>query len=95
MQYQVQHEEQGQRGEFFIQQDGRRIAEMTYRRHASIATIDHTEVDMALRGGGVARKLVDSAVAWARSSGVKLRSTCSYASAVLARDASLRDVLAD
>jgi predicted GNAT family acetyltransferase len=91
----VEHKDQGSRGMFFIQQDGKRIAEMTYSRNSPTrATIDHTEVDPSLRGGGVARRLLDAAVAWARANDIKFSSTCSYASVQFARDKSLHDVLA-
>jgi len=95
MELPVEHKEQGNRGMFFILRDGERVAEMTYSRSApSRATIDHTEVDPSLRGGGVARRLLDAAVAWARANDIKFSSTCSYASAQFVRDRSIRDVLA-
>jgi uncharacterized protein len=75
----VQHEERGQQGMFFIRRDEENVAEMTYRREGAVAIIDHTEVLPALRGRGVARKLVDAAVEWARSNGIRLEATCSYA----------------
>lgn len=91
----VAHEESAGRGVFHITRDGRRMAQMTYRRtSATHVVIDHTFVDPGLRGGGVARALLDAAVAWARGTQTKMSSTCSYASAHFARDASLRDVVA-
>jgi predicted GNAT family acetyltransferase len=89
----VQHEEHGQRGTFFILQDGERIGEMTYRRAgAALAIIDHTEVVPRLRGKAIARKLFDAAVKWARDNQIRLGATCSYAEVQLARDPSLQDV---
>ena len=89
----VQHEEHGQHGTFFILQDGQRIGEMTYRRAGSaLAIIDHTEVLPRLRGKGVARKLFDAAVKWARENHIRLGATCSYAILQFARDPSLADV---
>src|SRR5262245_58115711 len=91
----VQHREQGGRGEFFIERDGERVAEMTYRRLSETTIlVDHTEVDVSLRGGGVARKLLDAMVAWARQSGIKIDATCSYVVVQFARDKSLADVKA-
>lgn len=91
----VQHQETGGRGEFFIERDNVRVAEMTYRRlNASTVLIDHTEVDFSLRGGGVARQLLDAAVAWARQNGAKIDATCSYVLVQFARDKSLQDVRA-
>lgn len=89
----VEHDESGQRGTFFIMQDGQRIAEMTYSRAGSqLAIIDHTEVLPDLRGQGVARLLLDAAVKWARGKHIKLGATCSYAVVQFARDKSIQDV---
>ena len=91
----VAHEEQSGRGSFFIERDGARIAHMTYRRvDASTILIDHTLVDPALRGGGMARRLLDAAVSWARSTGTKITPQCSYVVAQFKRDRSIGDVLA-
>jgi uncharacterized protein len=91
----VSHEESGGRGAFFVQRADVRLAQMTYTRTAKDRVIiDHTEVDDALRGLGVARKLLDAAVAWARSSGTKVIATCPYAKAQFEKDESIRDVLA-
>lgn len=93
MQHQVSHTEQDQRGVFFIEENGARIAEMSYRRLGeSRVLIDHTEVDPRLRGRGIARQLLDAAVAWARASGTRLSATCSYVQVQFARDPALRDV---
>ena len=49
----VAHEEKGHRGAFYIEQDGKRVAEMTYERISpSLVTIDHTKVDASLGGKG-------------------------------------------
>ncbi len=94
MQLEVRHEERGNHGVFFIDRDGTRIAEMTYQRMGDTRVIiDHTEVDPSLRGQGVARRLLDAAVAWARQTGTKLGATCSYVVVQFARDKSLADVI--
>ena len=91
----ISHAEHDNRGAFYLERSGTRIAEMTYQRNdASRVTIDHTEVDVALRGQGVARKLLDAAVAWARQTGTKITPRCSYVVAEFARSKSLGDVLA-
>ena len=92
---QIQHEEIEHNGAFFIEQDGKRVAELTYSRaNDSLVIIDHTEVDRSLEGQGVARSLVDDAVRWARETGTKVAATCPYASAQFAKDPSIRDVMA-
>ena len=91
----IAHEEANGRGAFFVERDGQRIAVMTYRRVGErLVVIDHTEVDASLKGMGVARRLLDAAVAWARESATKLSATCSYATAQFDKDPSIRDVLA-
>ena len=91
----IAHEEHGTRGAFFIELEGRRVAELTYgRRSASLVNIDHTEVDASLRGQGAARKLLDAAVRWARETHTQFTATCSYASAQFTRDDTLADVVA-
>ncbi len=95
MSHVVQHVVEGHRGAFIIEQDGRRVAEMTYSRTSdSLVIIDHTEVAPSLGGQGVGRQLLDAAVLWARGTGTKVLSTCPFASAQFAKDPSIRDVLA-
>ena len=91
----IVHEENHPRGAFFIEQDGRRVAEMTYSRaNATLIIIDHTEVDPSMAGQGVGRKLLDATVSWARETGTKVLATCPFAKAQFERDPSIRDVLA-
>lgn len=91
----ISHEESGHRGAFYIEQGGKRVAEMTYSRaNPTLVIIDHTEVDKSLGGQGIARKLLDTAVTWARATNTKVMATCPYASAQFAKDPSIRDVLA-
>jgi uncharacterized protein len=90
----ISHEEHGNQGVFFIERDGARVAEMTYQRMGdSRILIDHTEVDVGLRGQGIARRLLDAAISWARQTSTKVGATCSYATAQFTADPSIRDVL--
>jgi predicted GNAT family acetyltransferase len=91
----VKHEESGHRGAFYIESEGKRMAEMTYSRTTpALVIIDHTHVDPSLSGQGVGRQLLDTLVTWARATQTKVMATCPYASAQFAKDASIRDVLA-
>jgi predicted GNAT family acetyltransferase len=90
----IHQEERGNAGAFFIDGEGRRLAELTYTRSGPGAVVlVHTEVSSALQGRGVARKLVDHAVAWARQTGTKLIPVCTYAKSVFDRNPDLHDVL--
>ena len=91
----IQHEESDGRGAFFIEREGARLGQMTYSRAGDdLIIIDHTEVHQKLQGLGVARRLLDTAVAWARATKTKVMATCPYAKAQFAKDPSIRDVLA-
>lgn len=90
----VKHEEADGRGAFFFEHKSVRLAEMTYSRTTpSLVIIDHTEVSPKLQGMGVARKLLDTLVAWARETKTKVAVTCPYAKAQFQKDPSIRDVL--
>lgn len=92
---QIQHQETQRGGEFFIERDGRHIAEITYQYqddHTILA--DHTWVDLTLRGQGVARQLLDILVAFAREKQLKIVPTCSYVDVMFQREAEFADVVA-
>lgn len=89
----VQHEETDGRGAFFVERGGERLAEMTYSRTSpALVIVDHTEVNAKLQGMGVARRLLDTLVAWARQTGTRVAATCPYARAQFEKDASIQDV---
>jgi predicted GNAT family acetyltransferase len=87
-------EEQGHRGAFFIERGGQRLAALTFSGtpDGKLVILDHTEVSESLRGQGVARKLVEAAVAWARRTDVKLLPLCPFAKAVFDREPQFGDV---
>ncbi len=90
----ISHDEPDHRGAFFMEADGKRVAEMTYSRvNDSLVIIDHTEVSPTLAGQGVGRQLLNAAVAWAREHGTRFLVTCPFAKAQFDRDPTIRDVL--
>ncbi len=58
---------------------GNRIAEVTFPISDGVANINHTYVDPALRGQGIADQLLTAAVEQIRLAGLKACPTCSYA----------------
>jgi predicted GNAT family acetyltransferase len=90
----VGHEEDGHRGAFVIEAEGRRLAELTYTVAGSRVILDHTSVDDSLRGTGAGRELVQAAVEWARANDRRLMPLCPYARSVFDKTPEYRDVLA-
>jgi len=94
MEHVIEHLDAGDKGAFFVQKSGQRIAEMTYSRtNPTLIIVDHTEVDASLSGQGVGRKLLGALVLWARDTGTKVLPLCPFAKAQFIKDASIRDVL--
>lgn len=91
----IQNQEHGANGAFFIEQDGEWIAEMTYRKSgADTIIIDHTEVDESLKGKGVGKDLVKSGVEFARQNNLKIVAQCPFVKKVIDETPDYADVLA-
>jgi predicted GNAT family acetyltransferase len=90
----IQHFEKNNKGLFFVRENGKRVAEMTYKRkNKNTIVIDHTEVEKSLQGKGVGLELVLKAVEYAREDNQKIIPECSYAKSVLDKREDLADVL--
>ncbi len=73
----VQQDDDQKKGALFVEQDGERLAEMTYSWAGDDKfIIDHTDVSDSLRGQGVGRHLLDAAVNFAREKNVKIIPLC-------------------
>ena len=91
----IQRQEHGRKGAFFIDEGGEWIAELTYTRSGEdTIVIDHTEVDPKLRGENIGQDMVAAAVAFARENGLKIKATCPYAKKVIDATPEFQDVLA-
>ncbi len=87
-----------QRGEnrFFIGDDPKKpIAEITFRLvgNETILVIDHTYVAEELREQGIARKLLEKVVEYARAENKKIVPFCPYAKKVMIGNPAFADVL--
>ena len=92
---QIQRQEHGRRGAFFIEEDGEWIAELTYiRSEDGEITIDHAEIEEELRGEDLGKDLIKAAVEFARESGLKIRPACPFARKVMNETPEYQDVLA-
>lgn len=89
----IRHERGGDGGVFLLDQDGRQAGELHYHLAGGRMVITHTEVAPQLRGGGLARTLVDAAAVWAREQKLGILPKCSYARAVLLRSPAHADLV--
>jgi predicted GNAT family acetyltransferase len=90
----IQREDNGQYGEFFIEENNDRVAFLAFRWVEDVLTLDHTEVDEKLSGRGIGKQLVTAAVEYAREKKVKINPLCSYAHALFEKIKDFADVRA-
>jgi hypothetical protein len=90
----IQHTDDGKKGQFYIEIGDTKKAEMTYVWAGTTKIIiDHTEIDDSLRGKGVGKKLVLKAVKFAREKEISILPLCPFAKSVFDKEAAFRDVL--
>jgi predicted GNAT family acetyltransferase len=89
----ILHKEARNKGAFYIEEDGKKLAEMAYSRYSEgHIIIDHTEVDDALRGRGAGKKMLTHAVEWARENNIKITPVCSFAYSLFEKISDFEDV---
>lgn len=66
------------KGAFFIQRDGKRLAEMVVSISGSNLTVYHTEVSETLKGKGVSTQLLETMVQYVRDNNLKVIPLCPY-----------------
>jgi predicted GNAT family acetyltransferase len=79
-------------GRFELDVEGH-VAFADYRRQGGRLVIDHVETPIALRGGGVASKVMQGVADQARREGAKVVPICSYAVAWFQRHPEAADLL--
>lgn len=90
----IQHEQSTSKGAFYIEENGARLAEMTYSKAGdALIIIDHTEVSDALRGKGAGKQLVSAAVDHARKNNLKILPLCPFAKSMFEKVKEFQDVL--
>ncbi|MDB5232494.1 MAG: family N-acetyltransferase [Chitinophagaceae bacterium] len=90
----IQRKQHENHGKFFIEIDGKEVAEMVYRiEDDNVMAIDHTEVGPELKGKGAGLLLVKAGVEYAREHHMKIIPYCSFAKAMFDKKPELRDVL--
>lgn len=88
----IRHERSGKSGRYILSADGVE-ADLTYRLTGGVMSIDHTFTPPALRGQGIAGRLVARAVRDARAEGLKVTPVCAYAARWFEDHPDQRDLL--
>ena|SRR6218665_2224238 len=90
----VQHHRGATNGVFYIEDNAKQIATMTYVfRNEKTFIIEHTIVDPAYEGKGLGKQLVKAAVNFARENDLKIIPLCPFAKAIFDRVPEFADVL--
>jgi len=66
------------KGAFFVEEDGKRVAEMVVSISGSNLTVYHTEVSESLKGKGVSTQLLEKMVQYVRDNHLKVIPLCPY-----------------
>ena len=89
----IQLEQIGSKGTFYIEKDGKRVAEMVFSKAGGdLIIVEHTEVSDELRGTGAGKKLVQHAVEYARKNHLKILPLCPFTKSVFERTPEFADV---
>jgi len=90
----IQRTDDGKKGKFFVEKDGKEVAEMTYTMAGETRMIiDHTGVDDSMRGTGAGKQLVKAGVEFARENELIVLPLCPFAKAIIDKIPEYQDVL--
>jgi predicted GNAT family acetyltransferase len=93
----IKHNEPGSyyddAGAFYVDQEGKRLGELVYKKLTDRIIIEHTEVSDELRGKGAGKQLVAAAVDYARKNNLKVVPLCSFAKGLISKVKEFQDVL--
>lgn len=95
MEIKIEHQDKETKGVFFVQENMKMVAEITYSKAGTDKIIiDHTHVDESLAGQGVGAKLVKAGVVYARKNSLKILPLCPFANAEFKKHSEYDDVKA-
>lgn len=93
MEPEILQKEIGDRGKFYVEENGKTLGEVIYfRRDNGILVLDHTEVAPEMAGKGLAGKLIKHSVEYARENNLKVDPVCGYAAKQFERHEEYQEV---
>ena len=81
------------RGRFELELAGE-VAHLDYQRRGDVLYAHHTEVPAAHRGHGVAGRLADALVTYAREQGLRITPACTFVSSYMRKHEDTHDLIA-
>ena len=94
MDFNIEHKQNDRRGVFLIEGQSGIISELTYSLKDKIMVLDHTETKIKEEGKGLASKLVEFSVNYARENNYKIEPLCPFAEVQFDRHPEYSDVRA-
>ncbi|BBE18038.1 acetyltransferase, GNAT family [Aquipluma nitroreducens] len=90
----VKQKNDSKKGMFYIEQDEKIVAEMTYVwAGTEKIIINHTEVNEILKGQGAGKQMLSKAVEFVRENGLKIIPLCPFVKSVFDKKPEYDDVL--
>ena len=90
----IKHQNDAKNGKFYIEENGKQVAEMTYVWAGKERfIIDHTFVGEELKGKGAGKQMVIKAVEFARQNKLKITPLCPFAKSVFDKTPEFSDLL--
>jgi uncharacterized protein len=80
----ILQKDNGKTGMFFIEQEGKKVAELIYSWRGEDAIImEHTEVNEVLEGKGAGKELVVKTKKFAQEKGIEIVPLCPFAKSII------------
>ncbi|CRK50414.1 GNAT family acetyltransferase [Rhodococcus sp. RD6.2] len=92
MSHRIEHVPEHNRFEILV--DDKVAAYAEYTEHHGVRDFDHTVTETEFRGQGLAGALVAAALDTTRAEGLKIRTSCSYVDAYVAKHPEYQDLVA-
>lgn len=94
MEFQIKHKETNDTGMFYMEDEAGIISELTYKNRDGVMMIDHTQTRESMKGNGLASKIVDHTVRYARKNEIKINPICPFVVSKFNEIKAYQDVLA-
>lgn len=93
MNLQIKHQETENQGKFYLEDEKGIVSELTYKsKDNGIMVIDHTKTRKNLEGNGLASKVLDHVVHYARENSIKINPLCPFVERKFNETESYQDV---